>query len=136
MLYLPADVKKEQNIEMKKFTLYWKSIKIGILTETDWDMRSSGNIEYKYHYLNEDHKNSHLSNYIKHSIQAIVYLESGDELNYNRMCKEETRFIDLINGTEWRIVDKDDKSHKILCPVFCEDNGITWQKTYDDRPPT
>lgn len=116
---------------MKTFILYWKDIQIGTLTEINWDMRSSGNIEYKYNYLSKENENKHLTKFIKHSIQAGLYLESGDESNYKRMCKEETQFLDLITGSEWKIVNKDGESCKILCPNFCEDNGITWQKTYE-----
>lgn len=116
---------------MKTFILYWKDIQIGTLTEINWDMRSSGNIEYKYNYLSKENENKHLTKFIKHSIQAGLYLESGDESNYKRMCKEETQFLDLITGSEWKIVNKDGESCKILCPNFCEDNGITWLKTYE-----
>ena len=118
---------------MKKFILYWKDIEIGTLTETGWDMRSGGDIKYKYNYLSEEKKNEHLSKYIKHSIQAIIYLDDGDEANYKRMCKEETKFLDLINGSEWKILNTEGESRKILCPVFLENNGITWQKVYDNE---
>ena len=116
---------------MKTFILYYKNREIGILTETNWDMRSGGDIKYKYNYLSEDKKNDQISKYIIHSIQATIYLESGDEINYKRMCQEETQFLDLMDSSEWRIESKDGKSRRILCPVFLNDNGITWQKHYD-----
>lgn len=127
----PLSASKVKLNNMKTFILYWKDIEIGTLTETNWDMRSGGVIEYKYDYLCKEHENKHLSKFIKHSIQAGIYLENGDESNYKRMCIEETQFFDLINGSEWRIVNEDGESCNILCPVFLDGNSITWQKTYD-----
>lgn len=50
---------------MKKFDLYWEEIKIGILTETNWDMRSAGTIEYIFDYLAEVPENVYLADSIK-----------------------------------------------------------------------
>ena len=116
---------------MKKLILYWKNTEIGTLTESNWDMRSGGDIVFKHNYLSEEHKNNQLSNYIRHSIQANIYLMNGDETNYQRMCKEEIHFLDLINSTEWKIEDNYGERRRILCPVFLENYGITWQRYYD-----
>ena len=117
---------------MKTFILYWKNIEIGTLTETNWDMRSSGDIKFKYNYLSEEKKNNHLSKFILHSIKASNYLDIGDEENYKKMCEKETQFLDLIIGSEWKIVDRDGESRKILCPMFHDKNVITWQKDYEN----
>lgn len=63
----------------KKYGLYWKEVKIGNLTETNWDMRSFGHIVY----LAEFQTNAHLSDFVKSSINASNYLNEGDEENYS-----------------------------------------------------
>ncbi len=114
---------------MKQFDLYWKDIKIGILTETGWDMRSSGTIAYTFDYGAAFPENAHLANSIKHSITTFNYLEEGDEENYLKMCEqEEAEYSDIVDSPDWRIVDSQGKSIKILCPVFLDNNEITWQK--------
>lgn len=59
-----------------------------------------------------------LADYIKHSIKASTYLEKGDEDNYNRMCEEETKYLDLINSSEWHLVNNKGEMVKTLCPTF------------------
>lgn len=118
---------------MKKFKLYWNNIEIGTLTETNWDMRSSGDILFKFNYQGAQTDNSQLSKYIKHSIEASNYLEVGDEDNYNKMCQEEVAFLDLINSPEWRIKNEAGEEIKILCPIFHDNNEITWQKDYENN---
>jgi hypothetical protein len=54
---------------MKKFELYFKDIHIGSLTETNWDMRSAGNVVYHYDFSSEDSENSLLAVSIRHSIK-------------------------------------------------------------------
>lgn len=110
--------------------LFWQDIEIGELTETNWDMRSSGNIRFKFNYDGKTN-NSHLSNFIKHSIESSKYLENGDEKNYNKMCNEESKFLDLINSSEWRLKNEKEEIVKILCPIFHENNEITWQRDYE-----
>ncbi|MFT6338832.1 MAG: hypothetical protein ACJATI_005611 [Halioglobus sp.] len=116
---------------MKKYKLYLQNIEIGTLTETNWDMRSYGNIQFKFNYKEEIPNNSHLSDFIKHSIQASNYLKEGDEKNYSRMCEEETKYLDLINSSDWRLINGEGEKIKILCPMFHENNEITWQRDYE-----
>ncbi|GAA3629521.1 hypothetical protein [Flavivirga jejuensis] len=110
--------------------LFWKDIEIGALTETNWDMRSSGSIRFKFNYEGETTGNTHLSNFIKHSIESSNYLENGDEENYNKMIKEESKFLDLINSSKWLVKSENDGIFKILCPIFHDNNEITWQRDY------
>lgn len=114
---------------MKKFDLYWGEIKIGILTETYWDMRSSGTIEYTFDYLAEMPENVHLAESIKHCIKTFIYFEAEDEENYLKMCaEEEAKYMDIVESPDWRIVNGDGASIKILCPIFFDNNEISWQK--------
>lgn len=120
-------VKIGQN--MAKFELHWQNIKIGILTETDWDMRSSGTIAYTFDYKAEFPENEHLADFIKHSIKTFNFLEEGVEENYLKMSEQdEAGYSDIVDSTDWRIVDSQGKSIKILCPIFRDNNEITWQK--------
>jgi hypothetical protein len=112
---------------MRKYELYWKETLIGFLTETYWDMRSSGNIIFKFDFLAEFSENAHLTGYIKHSIKSSTYLEEGDEDNYNKMCEEEMQYLDLINTSDWQLLSEKGETVKILCPIFHENDEITWQ---------
>jgi len=112
---------------MKKYELYWQRIDIGSLTETNWDMRSSGDILFKFNFFEASPESALLADYIKHSIKASTYLDEGDEENYNRMCEEEAKYLDLIHSSDWRLVNDKGKTVKILCPIFHDNNEITWQ---------
>jgi hypothetical protein len=116
---------------MKKYELYWKGIDIGSLTETNWDMRSSGDIKFKFDFLVASPDNQLLADYIKHSVKASNYLEEGDEDNYNRLCDEESKYLGLINSSDWRLVNDKGETVKILCPIFHDNNEITWQIDLD-----
>ncbi len=112
---------------MRKFELYWKEINIGSLSETYWDMRSSGDIIFKFDYLAESPEDVRLADLIKHSIMASNYLEEGDEENYNRMCEIETKYLDLIESSDWKLLNEKGETVKILCPIFHDNNEVTWQ---------
>jgi hypothetical protein len=109
---------------MKVFELYWKDIHIGSVNETNWDMRSSGDIVYHFDFQNNG---TSLGSFIKHSIKASDYMDEGDEENYNKMCDEESKFLDIINSPDWFIKDKHGERTKILCPMFHDNNETTWQ---------
>ncbi|MFD1603186.1 hypothetical protein ACFSJW_06200 [Flavobacterium artemisiae] len=116
---------------MKKFELYFKEIHIGSLTETNWDMRSAGNIIYHYDFYSEDAQNSLLAALIRHSIKADIYWEEfGEDENYHKMCEEENQFLEIINTPDWYIVNEQHKKIKILCPLFHDNNQIVWQEDY------
>lgn len=113
---------------MKKHELYWKNIDIGTLKETNWGMRSSGDIQFKFNFLSEIFENNQLASFIKHSIKASRYLDEGDDENYNRMCEEEElKYIDFINSSDWKLINENREEIKILCPIFHDNNEITWQ---------
>lgn len=112
---------------MKKYELYWRNLNIGSLTETNWDMRSSGCILFKFKFLSDPAEYVLLAEYIKHSIKASNYLEEGDEDNYTRMCVEEEKFLPIINSTEWWLTNDKEETVRILCPIFHDNNEVTWQ---------
>ncbi len=113
----------------KKYDLYWEELKIGTVTETDWDMRSFGTIVYAFDYLAEPSENPHLSEFIKAAIQASNYLMEGDEENYHKISiEEEKRYLDLIEDANWYLVNSKNETIKILCPLFHDNNTITWQE--------
>lgn len=114
---------------MKKFDLYWEALKIGTVTETNWDMRSSGNIVYTFDYLAEASENPRISEFIKSSITASNYLDEGDEENYQKISLEEEKlYMDLITDTNWYLINAKEETIKILCPIFHDNNEITWQE--------
>lgn len=116
---------------MKKYDLYWKETHIGSVTETNWDMRSSGDILYTFNVMADKQENVHLADFIKHSIKASNYLDEGDDDNYTKMCEEETKFLDLINTSDWYLKNEKGETVKILCPIFHDNNEITWQECYE-----
>jgi len=112
---------------MKKFELYWREVNIGSLVETNWDMRSFGIISLKLDSLPKTFENERLADFINHTIKASILIEEGDEEGYDELIKiEEIKFLDLINTTDWYLVDDKDEKIIILCPIFHEDNGVTW----------
>ncbi|NME72113.1 hypothetical protein [Flammeovirga aprica] len=117
---------------MKKFDLFWKDVYIGVLKETNWDMRSSGDILYKFNFKDEIPEHQMLADYIRHNIKASEYFEEGDEENYDRMCEEDEKFIDLIDSPDWKITDSKGLVTRILCPIFHVNNEVTWQIDFND----
>jgi len=123
--------KKIDIYRMKKYELYWKEIHIGSLTETNWDMRSSGDILYHFDFSSEDSENSFLAASIRHSIKASTYFdEIGDDEIYSQMCEEEEQYLDIINSSDWYLLNDKEETIKILCPIFHDNNEITWQQDF------
>lgn len=112
---------------MKQYELYFKETLIGSLTETNWDMRSSGDIIFAFDYLAEFPENLHLANYIKHSIEVSLFYENGDIENEDKLYEESNNYLDLIYSSDWLLVNDKGEIEKTLCPMFHENNGITWQ---------
>jgi len=120
---------------MKKLELYWRDLNIGSIVETNWDMRSSGNISFKFDYLAELSESKHLAEYIKFSIKDSILLGEGvqdDDLIFAQ-AEEEKKFLDLIvdTATDWYILNEKGEKSIILCPIFHEDDQITWMKDSD-----
>ncbi|MDQ6530837.1 hypothetical protein [Flavobacterium sp. LHD-85] len=112
---------------MKKFELYWRDLNIGSIVKTYFDMRDFGIITYKFDYLAEIPENKHLADFIKHSIQVSILIEEGDEEANDKMAEiEEREFLDLIDTTDWYLINEKGEKKIILCPMFHEDDGITW----------
>jgi hypothetical protein len=120
---------------MKKFELYWRDLNIGSIVETNWDMRSSGDISFKFDYLAEGSENEHLAGYIKFSIKDSILLGEGveDEELILAQAEEEKKYLDLIvdTTTDWYILNEKGDKSIILCPIFHEDDQITWMKDSD-----
>ena len=120
---------------MKKFELYWRDLNIGSIVETNWDMRSSGDISFKFDYLAESSENEHLADYIKFSIKDSILLGEGveDEELILAQAEEEKKYLDLIvdTTTDWYILNEKGDKSIILCPIFHEDDQITWMKDSD-----
>ncbi|SNR92226.1 hypothetical protein [Flavobacterium sp. ov086] len=112
---------------MKKYELYWKNNNIGSLIETNWEMRSYGDILFNPAFLIETSENRRLLNLIENSVKASKYLDEGDDDNYDKMCEEANDFLDLINSPDWYVINDKSEIVKILCPMFHENNEITWQ---------
>lgn len=120
---------------MKKFELYWRDLNIGSIVETNWDMRSSGDISFKFDYLAEPSENEHLADYIKFSIEDSILLGEGveDDDLISAQEEKENKFLDLIidTTTDWYIINEKGDKSIILCPIFHEDDQITWMKDSD-----
>ncbi|WP_281632786.1 hypothetical protein [Flavobacterium luteolum] len=120
---------------MKKLELYWRDLNIGSIVETNWDMRSSGNISFKFDYLAEPSENKHLADFIRFSIKDSILLGEGveDDDLILAQAEEEKKFLDLIvdTATDWYILDEKGEKSIILCPIFHEDDQITWMKDSD-----
>ncbi|PBI87900.1 hypothetical protein BSF41_27710 [Flavobacterium sp. ACN2] len=120
---------------MKKFELYWRDLNIGSIVETNWDMRSSGDISFKFDYLAESSENEHLADYIKFSINDSILLGEGveDDDLVLAQSEEEKKYLDLIVDTtkDWYILNEKGDKSIILCPIFHEDDQITWMKDSD-----
>ncbi len=112
---------------MKKYDLYFKETLIGSLTETNWDMRSYGDIIYAFDYLAEFPENPRLADFIKLSIKMGQCLDEGDNEEYARFCEEENNYLDLIETSDWILLNEKGETKKTLCPIFHENNEITWQ---------
>ena len=114
---------------MKNYELYWKEIQVGSLVKTNFDMRDFGIISYKFDYLNEPSSNEHLAGYIKISILiSLSFEEEEDEENTELLCEENDKYLDIINGSDWHLVNENREIIPILCPMFHEDNGVTWMR--------
>ncbi|MDN8680240.1 hypothetical protein Q0L73_14035, partial [Staphylococcus aureus] len=86
-----------------------------------WDMRSYGDISFKFDYLAEPPENKHLADYIKFSIKYSILLDEGAEEAdmYLAEAEEETKFLDLIiDTTDWYIINEKGEKKIILCPIF------------------
>ena len=93
-------------------------------------MRSGGYIKFKFDY--QQLRDNILSKYIIHSIKGSDYLEQGEDEKFRELCEEDTQYLDVINSSDWIIIDKNGKRIKILCPAFHGNKEITWQKDYGD----
>ncbi|MBE8723680.1 hypothetical protein [Flavobacterium hungaricum] len=119
---------------MKNYELYFKDIHIGSLKETNWDMRSAGDIVYHFDFSEEASENSSLAALIRLSIKSSTYWdEVGEDETYFEMCKQQEQFLDIIESPDWYIVDDKVKKVQILCPIFHNNNTIVWQEDYINK---
>lgn len=115
---------------MKTYELFWKNLHIGTLTETYRDMRSSGDIVYHFNYLESPIPFGRLAAFIQLSIQQSDCLENGTEEAYNLLCLDEEKyFMDFVDSTDWFLMNESGEKRAILCPIFHDNNEITWQAT-------
>lgn len=115
---------------MKKFELYLKDIHIGSVTETNWDMRSAGDIIYHFDYIEPIAPSDRLAAFIRLSIRESECVEEGLEEGeeFAAICKEmEERYMDFVDSTEWYLVNEKQEKTAILCPIFHTNNEIVWQ---------
>ncbi|MNJ86612.1 hypothetical protein D3C87_41160 [compost metagenome] len=115
---------------MKNYELFWKDIHIGSVTETNWDMRSAGDIIYHFNYQEPVDSVERLAAFIRLSIrESQCYedgLEEGDE--FKAICKEvEEHFMDFVDSEEWYLLNEKQERMAILCPIFHINNEIVWQ---------
>lgn len=112
---------------MKKYELFWRDVHIGSLTETNWDMRSSGEIRYHFNYLEPEEHTERLADFIRLSMQGSHCLEYGKMDEYEKICEEEKQYLDLIYTADWYLLNSANETILILCPLFHENDEITWQ---------
>ena len=110
---------------MKRYEIYFKDIHIGSVTETNWDMRSSGDMNYHFNYLDPSDR---LAAFIRHSIRYSKCLESGTEEELEELSKTESeQFTDFVDSGDWFLLSENEEKIRILCPIFHENNELTWQ---------
>lgn len=111
---------------MKIYSLYWKEHFIGLLAENNYDMRSSGTIQFNQYPTTPSSEKLLLEAYIQYSVMGSILLEAGDEDRYNKHCEEEGQFLAIINSPDWQLTDEQGQTIKILCPIFHEKNELSW----------
>ena len=112
---------------MKNYELFLKDIHIGTVTETNWDMRSAGDINYHFNYLDPS---SRLAAFIRLSIRESQCFEDGLEEGeeFKAICKEvEEHFMDFVDSEDWYLLNEKQEKTPILCPIFHINNEIVWQ---------
>ena len=112
-------------VEKKKYTLIHKDIEVARVTELYQDFPNlSGNYMLSEHLENE---NSFLFQYVEYSIKSDILMEEnyGEWEKFSE--KEEIKYIDLIESKHWFLVDKTGKKHKIVIPLFYNNNYIGWR---------
>lgn len=120
---------------MKTFELFWENLHIGTLTETYWDMRSSGDIVYHFNYLESPIPFERLAAFIRLSMKQSNYLENGTEEEHTLLClEEEKHFMDFVDSTDWFLIHESGEKRPILCPIFHDNNEITWQPKQKEMP--
>ncbi|OZG69929.1 hypothetical protein BTA51_28675 [Hahella sp. CCB-MM4] len=66
-----------------------------------------------------------IQQYVEFSGRTWPQIEEGNFTE--EYYAEEEKFIDLIEDSEWCLVDESGKIEPILIPVFCTDNGVNWR---------
>lgn len=90
-------------------------------------MRSYGNISFNPVFLIETSENRDLLKLIEISVKASKYLDEGDDENHDKMCEVANNFLELIDSSDLYVINDKSEIIKILCPMFHENNEITWQ---------
>jgi hypothetical protein len=111
---------------MKKYTLFWNDIYLGVLTELNYDQRSSGSLVFR-DFFSLKAKYEKLYDFVQHSISQNQYLENGDEGNYEKSTETDNLlYPDFIDSKDWYLLDENYQKIKILCPIFHSENEAAW----------
>ncbi|MEP0265607.1 hypothetical protein [Dokdonia sp.] len=68
-----------------------------------------------------------LGQYIQHSVQANILMESDEEAWLALIAKEEDLFLELIESNAWKLIDSKKEEHNILIPNFCDKKEVVWR---------
>jgi len=107
-----------------KYDLFYKEIRLGSITRKGSDFPSLFGQYSLLPFLKLEP--SLLNQYITYSIQANQMMENQSKW-IEFIEKEEHKYAELIDSEDWKLIDKDGKSHKTLIPIFCENNEIIWR---------
>lgn len=114
--------------EPNTYKLLYKNYEIGTVTELndEWP-RPSGTIELNESLKNLNGETKSLFDYIDFSIKASEILDNGDHEAYEKYCTDnESRFMELIDGNDWFLVDRAGKKNNIVIPILSPNNEIVW----------
>lgn len=108
--------------------LFYKETEIASVNFEEFDFPNS----FGTFSLNESldwstSENSHLSNFIAHSVKFNQLLDISEAEAIKLIEQEEGQFQDLIDSDEWYMLNEAGKRTAIMIPNFCIVNRIVWR---------
>jgi hypothetical protein len=108
--------------QMIPLKLYYKTGYIADLSNSNIEFPRSDSV-----YKLAENVDSLMLDFINYSIEysKLVNMENDKALELF-LEKEEPKYLELIESSEWSIVDSEGLIHPILAPIFHLDNSIVW----------
>lgn len=108
-----------------KYKLLYKNLEVGSVEQLNADFP---NLFGKYE-LNDSFLTNEIlvKNYIQYSIQAYILMNQDEEKWIEFIGLEESKYEELIDSEDWKLIDEKNEVHKIMIPNFCDQNQIIWR---------